>query len=95
MAHPAFCHQFYTPTTPDGIHEISPAPSRPLAVARTCPSPFDVFSDAPANHSPEVLAVASINSIGPFLALLEYDPCLIGGTITFDDAFFTTKTAIH
>ena len=44
---------------------------------------FDLFSDAPADHSPEGLAVAS--SIDPCLALPEHGPCLVGSTITLDD----------
>ena len=43
LAHPAFPHQFGTPTTSDRIHEISQAPPRPLAVVHACLSPpFDV-----------------------------------------------------
>ena len=59
LAHPASSHQFCTPTTPDRIQEISPAPPRPLAVAIVGPGPplefSTFFSDAPADHSPEVL----------------------------------------
>ena len=51
LAHPASSHKFCTPTTTDIIHETSPAPPRPLAVARACPSRprtcFTCFSDAP------------------------------------------------
>ena len=36
LAHPASSRQFRTPTTPDVIHKISPAPPRPLVVARAC-----------------------------------------------------------
>ena len=97
FAHPASSHQFCILTTPDRIHEISPATPRPSAVARACPGPplesSTRFSDAPADHSPEVLAVAS--NIDPFLALSERSRSLVRGTITLDDAHFTTKIAIH
>ena len=97
LAPPASSHQFCTPTTTDRIHEISPAPPGPLAVARACLGPplefSTYFSDAPADHSPEVLAVAP--SVDPSLALPEHGPCLVEGTITLDDASFTTKIAIH
>ena len=36
LAHPASSHHFFTPTTPDRIHEILPAPPRPLAVGHAC-----------------------------------------------------------
>ena len=73
----------------DRIHEISPASPRPLAVARACPGPplgfSTYFSDAPADHSPEVLAVAP--SVDPSLALPEHGPCLVESTtIPLDDA---------
>ena len=97
LAHPASSHHFFTPTTPDRIHEISPAPPRPLAVAHACLGPplelSTCFSDAPADHSPEVWAVAP--SVDPSLPLPEHGPCLVGGTITLDDASCTTKVAIH
>ena len=97
LTHPASSHQFCTPTTPGGTYEISPAPPRPLAVARACSgSPLEFstcFSDAPADHSPEVSALAP--TFDPSLALSEHGPCLVGGIITFDDASFTTKIAIH
>ena len=50
-----------------------------------------MFSDAPADHSLDVLAVAP----GVDLALLEHGPCLIGGISTLDDTSFTTKIAVH
>ena len=40
---PAFSHQFCTLTSPDGIHETSPTPPRPMALTRAClrlPSEF-------------------------------------------------------
>ena len=51
------------------------------------------FSDAPADSSPEVLAVTP--GVDPSLALPEHGPCLFGGIITLDDASFTTKVAVH
>ena len=73
---------------PDKILEKSPAPPRPPAVARACTGRLlefsTCFSDAPADHSTEVLAVAP-----------SLDPCLVGDTISLDDASFTTKIAIH
>ena len=51
------------------------------------------FSDAPVDHSPEVWAAAS--STDPSLALSEHGRCLVGGINTLDDAFCTTKIAIH
>ena len=97
LAHPASYHRFCTPSSPDGIHEISPAPPRPLAMARACPGPppefSTYFSDAPADHSSEVLAISP--GVHPSLSLSEQGPCLVEGTITLDDAYFTTKIAIH
>ena len=89
--------QFCTPTTTGGIHEISPAPPRPRALARACPGPptefSTCFSDAPADSSPEVLAVTP--EVVPSLALPEHGPCLVDGIITLDYASFTTKIAVH
>ena len=48
---------------------------------------------APADQSPDVLAIAS--GVGPGLALSEHGPCLVGGTVTLDDVSLTTKTAKH
>ena len=46
-----------------------------------------MFSDAPAEHSPEALAVAP--SVALSLALSDYGPCLVGGTVTLGDSSFT------
>ena len=76
---------------------FSPAPSHARALARACPGPFSefsaCFSDAPADSSPEVLAVTP--GVDPSLLLPEHGPCLVGGVITRDDASFTTKITIH
>ena len=56
---------------------------------RPSPEFSTYFSDAPATHSPEVLAVAP--GVEPSLALLEYGPGLVGGTMTLDDASCITK----
>ena len=60
LANPASCHCFCAPTSPDGIHEISPEPPSPTALARACPSPPSTvsicFSDTPADNNPEFLA---------------------------------------
>ena len=52
-----------------------------------------VFSDAPADSGPEVLPVTP--GVDSSLTLPEHGPCLVGGTITLDDASFTTKIAVH
>ena len=97
LAHHASSHECSTPTTTDRIHDISPAPPRPLAVARACPDPTlelsTHYSDGPADHSSEASAVSP--TVDPSLALPEHGPCFVGGTITLDDASFTTKIAIH
>ena len=62
LANPASSRQFCTPTSPGGINEFSSAPPCPMALARACPGPHSEFwtclCDAPADNSPEVLAVA-------------------------------------
>ena len=52
-----------------------------------------VFPDPTADHTSEVFAVAA--DFDPSLALSEHGPCLVGGTITLDDACFPLKSAIH
>ena len=93
LATQASSQQFCTPTTTGGIHEISPAPPRPRALARACPGPHSefstCFSDVPADNSSEVLVIAP--GVVPSLALSKHGPCLVGGIITLDDASFTTK----
>ena len=88
---------FSTPTKTGGINESFPAPPRPRTLARACPGPptefSTCFSDAPADSSPEVLAVTP--GAVPSLALPENGPCLVDGIITLDDASFTTKIASH
>ena len=68
-----------------------------MALARGCPGPpseFSAcFSDAPADSSPEFLAVAP--GADSSLALPEHGPCLVGGITTLHDASFTTKIAVH
>ena len=80
--------EFCTLTTTGEIHNISPAPPRPRALASACPDPpsevSTCFSDSPADSSPAVLDVT------PGVV-----PCLVGGIITLDHAFFTTKIAVQ
>ena len=97
LATQASSQQFFTPTMTGGINEISPAPPRPRALARPCPGPptefSTCFSDAPADSSPEVLAVTP--RVDPSPALPEHGHCLLGRIITLVDASLTTKIAIH
>ena len=101
LANPAPCKQFCTPTSPGGIPAVFMRfPQRRLsALARACPGPPSefstryLFSNAPAYHSPEMLAVAS--GVDLSLALPEHGPCLVGGIITLEDDSFTTKIAVH
>ena len=51
------------------------------------------FSDAPADISPEGLAVTA--GVDPSPALPEHGPCFVGGIITLDDASFTTKIVVR
>ena len=76
-----------------GIHEISPAPFRPMVLARACPGPpsleFSIcFSDVPADNSRDVLTTT--HGVDPSLALPTRT-----WPLTLDDASFTTKIAIH
>ena len=88
LATQASSQQFCTPTMSGGIHEVSPTPHRPKALARACPGPptefSTCFSDAPADSSPEILAATP--GVDPSLALPEHAPRLVGGIITLDDA---------
>ena len=97
LANPVSVGRFRTPTGNAGIHEISSAPqSCSLTTASACQGPprnFTYSSDAPANQIQEVLEIAS--GVGPDLTLSEHGPCLVGGTVTLDDASVTTKFAIH
>ena len=97
LANPTSSHQLSTPTSCDGIHDIFPAPPRLTALACACPGPpsefSTCFSDAPANHSADVWAVAP--GVNPSLALSKHGPRLVGGTITLDYAYFSTKIADH
>ena len=102
LAHPSSSPQFCTPIQPEGIHQINPAPLTRLRLsARACPGPpseFSIhFSDAPADHSPDVLAVTSCAAptSADTPSLPEHGPGLVGGTITLDDASFTTKITVH
>ena len=81
---------------------MNPAPLTRLQLSvRSCPGPFSEFStnfsDAPADHSPDVLAVASCAAPTPadMPLLPEHGPGLVGGTITLDDAYFITKITVH
>ena len=84
---------FCSSTRLDRIHEIYPATPHPLAVASACLSPAlelsTCFSDAPADRSLKGSAVSP--GVDPSFALSKHGPCLVGGTITFDDDSFTTK----
>ena len=94
LAHPASPGRFRTPTGNAEIHEISyasqPCSSTAASACQGPPSEFlTYFSDAPADQSQEILVIAS--GVGPGLALSEYGPCLVGGTVTLDDVSCTTK----
>ena len=96
--HPASPRRFRSPTGNAGIHEISSAQqSRPGTAVGACqgpPSEMSTYiSGAPADQSPEVLALVSRGASGR--ALPEYDSCLVGGSVTLDDVSFTTKIALH
>ena len=97
LTKPSSSKQFCTSTSPGGINEISPAPPRPMTLARACPCPpskfSTCFSDASADNSSEVLVVTT--GVDPSLALSEHGPCLIGGIITLDQDSSTTKIAVH
>ena len=45
------------------------------------------------DNNPKVLAITP--GVDPFLALPEHSPYLVGGSLTFDEASFTTKIAVH
>ena len=94
MAYPASSHQ--SPTSSDEIRETSPALPHPLAPARACQGPPSEFttslSDAPADHSPKILAVASVE---PLARALRTRPQPRRGTITLDAASFTTKIGAY
>ena len=97
-AHLASSRRFHTPTGNEGIQENSSTPqSGPLTGASAgqgLPSEFSTyFSEAQADQSQEALDISS--GIVPGLALSEHGPCLVGGTVTLDDVWFTTKIAIH
>ena len=51
------------------------------------------FSDAPADSSPEVLAVTP--GVDPSLALLQQGPCLVVVIFTLADASFTMKISVQ
>ena len=102
LAHPSSSPQFCTLILSEGNDEINPAPlTRLWRSARACPDPpSDFFTHsfgAPADHSPDVLAVASCAAPNPedTPSLPEHGPGLVGGTITLDDASFTTKKTVH
>ena len=94
--------QFYAPTSCEGTLEINSAPLPWLRNSASAipgpPSEFSRnFSDAPADHSLNVLAVAPC-AVLAFLdapSLPEHGPSLVRGTITLVDAYFTTKFFVH
>ena len=101
-AHPSSFPQLCTPTLSEGIYEMNPAPLLHLRVSsRACPRPPSEisihFSDAPGDHSPDVLAVApcAVPALADTLSPAEHGPSLVEGTATFDDASFITKIALH
>ena len=69
--------------------------------ARACPGPASEFSthfsDAPADHSPDVLAVdfCAAPTTADTPSLPVHGPRFVEGTITLDDAFSTTKITVH
>ena len=93
--HPASPRRFRSSTRNAGIREISSAQQSRLgtAVGADQGPPSAYFSGAPADQSPEVLAVASRGASDR--ALPEHGPCLVRGTVTLDDVSFTTDIAIH
>ena len=92
--HPSSPRRFRSPTGNAGIHEISSAQSRlGTAVGADQGPPSAYFLGAPADQSPEVLAIASRGASDR--ALPEHGPCLTGGTVTLDDVSFTTDVAVH
>ena len=89
--------QLYTTPSTGGFHYISSTPSHPRVLASSCqglsPEFSTSFSDTLANSSYEVMDVTP--RADPIAVLPEHGPCIVGGIITLDDAFFTTKIAVH
>lgn len=101
-AHPSSSPQFCTPSSSVGIHYINPAPLSRLPVwAHTRPGPPPEFSadcsDMPADHSPDVSAVAScaVLALDDAASLPEHAPSTVGDTIKIDDASSTTNATVH
>ena len=91
---PKFC----TPASSEGINWINSALVPRLWVsARAYLGPLSEFSasfsGAPADHSPDVLAVAPCNvpALTDTPTLPEHGPNLVGGTITLDNASFISR----
>lgn len=75
------------------IHEIA-SPGTPSSPPEAAALSGNV-TDAPGDHSAEVLHIAS-NSAGPLPAsVLEYGPDLVGGTLLVDNNTFTTRVKLH
>ena len=87
--------RFRSPTGNAEIHEILSAQQSRLGIAVSADQspPLAYFSDAPADQSPNILAIASRGTSDR--ALPEHGPCLVGGAVTLDDVFFTAEIAIH
>ena len=102
LAPPSSSPRFLTSLVSEGIHYINPTPLTRLRVsARAClgpPSECSTHSsDAPADHSPDGLAVApcAAPTLADTPSLPEHGPGLVGGTVTLDDASSTTKIIVH
>ena len=93
--HPASPRRFRSPTGNAGIHEISSAQQSRLgtAVGADQGPSLAYFLGAPADQSPEVLAIASRGASDR--ALPEHGSCLVRGTVTLDNASFTPEIAIR
>ena len=93
--HPASPRQFRSFTGNAGIQEISSAQQSRLetAVGVDQGPPSTYLSSAPADRSPEVLAIAFRRASDR--ALPEHDPFLVGSTATLGDIYFTTDIAVH
>ena len=81
---PPLLLNFCTPTSSEKFHEITPAPlPRRRISASSCPAPCSEFLihfyDAPANRSPDVLAVApcAVPALAETPSLPEHGPSLV------------------
>ena len=68
-----------------------------MRLPRSCVRVSINFTDAPADHSPDVLAVApcTIPALANTPSLPEHSPSLVRSTITLDNASFPAKIATN